>query len=239
MPAPPLTNALEGAADGVAVSTTNSLNSGNAFQTVGGTAMTYTNVHAHSGTIAAKIVDAAIATQCWWTGLGSFASPNDVFFRMYLYLTAYSGTGECIVMRFSSATPARCGLLSIRTSGNSGVLRAYNAAAASVAVGTHGVPLNNWFRLEARVRASTTVGEIEWQLYDPDDMTLTETVNTTGLVLAANVDQIAFGLDATTPTTPYTIYMDDVATSSTGWVGPTTDPQFPPPLHFIYLRANR
>jgi hypothetical protein len=117
-----------------------------------------------------------------------------------------------------------------------GFVRAINAADGVVA-GTTGavqVALNQWVRIETRSLPSTTVGEVEWRLFNsPDSTWESETKSATGLVLAANSNVVDFGVHATAPTAPWTGHFDDIAVSDVGWIGPqnvslVSDTPFPP-----------
>jgi hypothetical protein len=172
-----------------------------------------------------QIVDAAGGDSVSWTGLGSITT--SFFSRGYLFINAYSVTNDSVVYRTNNNAASRCGSIGFRTAANQGVVRVLNAAAGQAAVGTISPPLGNWFRLEFRILASTTVGEAEWRMYAPDDTTLLESASAGALVLAANVDQIQWGLASTVPATPFTIGFKDVAVSSSGWIGPSGKPGSP------------
>jgi hypothetical protein len=222
--APPLSNNFEGGVIGNTIATTDT-GSGDAWNTVtigASSTCTYDNAHAR-GLAAMKIVQpaTAVATFVNWTGLGAITT--SVWGRVYCYLTALPANtvGPCAIR---SSANASSGHVLLNTSGN---VVAENAAFSVVSTGTKVVPLNEFFRIEWRIISSTTVGEIEWKLFSSvspgdgaDGVTPTETINTTGLVLAANTGRTDFG-------TPFagnanqTQWFDDIAVSSTDWLGPS------------------
>lgn len=221
MAAPPLANTFNGGTDGVAVSVGNSGGtSGNAFDAIGGTLCTYSNVQSHSGGMAMRIVDAAAEQTCQWASLGSLTVP--VFFRAYLWLSTTPVTSRCYFMRGKTSTLTATFWLRIMTT--SPVMSAADATNSGFsAEGSTPVNIGSWFRVEARVVPSATVGELQWKLFnDPDSTTATETSsNFTGLNLGANINEAFFGQDLIFPASPFTIYYDDVAVSTTDWIGPT------------------
>lgn len=235
MPAPPLINSFEGGTDGVAISTSNSGgSSGDAFNTITGTEALFTNVQTRGG-MAARVSAAAAAASTNWTGLGSLTS--SVYFRGYFYLPANPSGSALPVIRADNSSATRCGELAITTGGK---LVGRNAAGANTATtGATSVTLNAWFRLELRMVASTTVGVIEWRLYNsPDSTSITETATDSSLVLAANIDGVRWGFPDGSPTTP-TVYWDDIAVSTTDWIGPVSSQlQLVNKPSLIYLRKN-
>jgi hypothetical protein len=213
----PVANTFEGGTDGVTISAANSGGaSGDAFTSVFGTSL-FQNSPAIGG-MAMEVVDAAGSTGVRWTGFG--LGSVSVYFRGYYYLTAFPTTNALIPMFVQTAAAASCAQLQLTTAGK---LRNLNAAAGPLGTaGAVSVALNQWIRIEWRVLASTTVGEAEWRLFNTaDSTTADETQNNTGAVLGADTDGIRFGVCTTpVPTTPFTVGVDNVAASSTDWIGP-------------------
>ncbi len=164
------------------------------------------------------IVDPTTATSVAWFTLG-VAGGADVFFRFYLYLTAYPTGTVLVPIRTTSAASVVDGGVSIDPNGK---IRAFNSAGVGVGTAaTTAMALNQWVRIEVRIRSSTTVGEVEWRLFNnADSVTATETQSDTALVLAADCDRVFIGSVSTVPTAPFTVYYEDFAVSTTTWCGP-------------------
>jgi hypothetical protein len=223
MPAPPLSNNFEGGTQGNTIATTDT-GSGDAWSVVsiGASAtLTYDNTHAHSGTLAAKYVEPATSVNILleWTGLGSIVT--SVYHRIYLYMTAYPAANLWWLRVNNSAGTTSCQI----GMDSSGHMLARNAASGAIAAlaGTVAVALNKWVRLEARCVSSTTVGELEWRLFNTaDSTTADETKNATAQVFASDTDRSLMGTIASPVS--YTWWMDDLAVATDGWIGPLAAP---------------
>ena len=228
MPAPPLSNTFEGGSDGVAITTGNSGGtSGDAFTGIDGTLSLYSNVSPAHGGMAMRIVDTAASTRVRWNALGSITT--DVWMRAYLNLSALPVTNTAVIFKAQVNAGTQCmALLVNKTTGTVQALNAANGVIAS-SLGSVSVPFGSWFRLEMRVLASATVGEIEWKWWSSPDSSGTpdDTVAVTGQALGVDYGEALFGLTTSAPATPFTIYYDDIAVSSTGWIGPSAQ-QFRP-----------
>jgi hypothetical protein len=145
-----------------------------------------------------------------------------------------------------TSAAANSAFLTINTGTN--VLRSMNAAQSGVgSSGTVAITLSQWVRIEWRVVSSTTVGESEWWLYNTADAPIDsfdDHVATTGLVLGANTDGIRFGPTTANGPNSFVCWMDDVAVSTRGQIGPSLAPLTPPDLTsrkppLVYLRQNK
>jgi len=218
MPAPPLANNYEGGTNGTAVSAANSGGaSGNAFTSVDGTLADYHAAIAR-GSLSVRIAQTATpaSSRMYWASLGNIAGSN-VYFRAYLYVPANPAT-NLNWFEWRTSTPTRSAAVFIRTGGT---LRITDDALASLVETTSTIALNQWIRVEFRILPSTTAGEVELRLYnDPDSTTATDTKVATGLTtLAATVDALRFG--HTSAPANFVNYFDEVAVSTSGWIGPT------------------
>jgi hypothetical protein len=214
MPAAPLANVFEGGSDTTVITAANSGGaSGDAFSAVLGNP-TFSVDHPHSGSLGMK-VDAASE---WvnWTGLGSLTT--DVWIRFYYWVAAKPVGSDLRFARFHTNTGATSGYLSHRD--DNGFLMVLNAAGTGTAVGSVVVATSQLVRIECRIRSATSNGQMEWRLYNSaDSATIDDTNSSSTMVLGANTDEAKFGNSTTTPTT--TFYMDDVAVSTAGWIGPS------------------
>jgi hypothetical protein len=220
MAAPPLANSFNGGVDGVVISNANSGGlSGDAFDSVTGALCKYTNDgQPYSPPCGMKIVDAAAQQTVNWTGLGSITT--DLYFRFCMKLSALPTTNRFYMMRLQNNAAGACAWL--RMIAGTGVMSVADASQSGFgAEGTVPVATGKWVRIEFHVKASTTVGVLEWRLYNTaDSATIDDSAGGTGLVLAANVDQMWFGSQSTFPTTPFTVAYDNLAVSTAGWIGP-------------------
>ena len=226
MAAPPLANTFEGGTDGVAISTGNSGGaSGDAFNNIQGTLAKFAASAAMHGSLGMEIVDSAVTTQVRWQSFPALTV--DVYVRFYLWISGTPTGGRCGCSNIVTSGGVNSGGIAVRRTTDSpagvmvGMLASGNEAAGSV--GSVAVPAAPWIRVEYRLKSSTTVGEIEWKWWSSPESTgaPSDTVNATGLVLGADSDRVAYGLQATNPNTPFTIRIDDVKVATAGWIGPS------------------
>jgi hypothetical protein len=216
MPAPPLLNTLEQGVDGNDVEDADP-GSPDSFTSITLTPPKYTNLQAHSGALSMRWVTQANSQFCQWAGLGSLTS--NVYFRTYLYLPSLPPDDEYYPMQVRTAADASCAILRVLSTGIIQGRTADNSNA--FAEGTVAVATNQWVRLEWRVLPSTTVGTMEWRLYNSADSTSpSDSASNTGLVLGADADRIGFGTCLTAPAAGITHYFDDLAVSASDWLGP-------------------
>jgi hypothetical protein len=219
--AAPLSNTFEGGTDTTTITTGNSGGaSGDAFNTVtiGASAtLTFSATHAAHGGLGMQIVQpvTAVSTFVDWTAVGGGTA--DTFFRIYVYRTA-NGSAKGYIMAARTTTGTATAYLAI---GTTGLVECQNPAGGVLALGSVPIGLNQWVRIEWRVKSSTTVGEVEWRLYNTaDSTTITETQSATGAVLGATTDQIRWGTPSTPQPASDTSWYDDLAVSTAGWIGP-------------------
>ncbi len=210
-------NTLEGGSDTTTISAANSGGaSGDAFTSVFGGAVTYSNLQKR-GLLSMRMVDATGSTGVRWTGLA--LGTADIWGRVYIYLTANIPGGTLVLLGNQAAAGTFGGGVVISTLGK---LQAYANGVAVGTLGSTSVTLNQWVRIEVRIKPSATVGEIEWRLYNTaDSTTIDETITTTALNTQADNDGMRFGSSTGAPTTPFTMYFDDLGVSSVTWLGPS------------------
>jgi hypothetical protein len=217
MPAPPLANTFEGGSDGTSITTGNSGGaSGDAFSAVGGT-VTFETSKAMHGVLSAEVAIPGVADSrtVKWLTLGSFTT--DVWVRVYLQFPSQPATSLRFI-RFQTNAGSTCGYFFLQ--GGTGKFAAMNAAGTGTAVGATEVAYNQWVRFEGRVRAATSNGQMEWRYYaSADSASIPDTTSSTTMVLGADADEVQYGNTNTSAPTSYTFYMDDVAVSSSAWLG--------------------
>jgi hypothetical protein len=153
-----------------------------------------------------------------WT---SVVSAPTVYARIYLYVDAYP-PGNTNFLRLLSGASTIVGTVRIASTGKIG----YFTGGTFVSATSASVTLGRWVRIEVRYTASTTAGSATIRLYDnvdPDSTTLTEELSSTGVNTAsdANIDRLRAGIVASA-TVPDGLWIDDVAWSDVGWLGPAT-----------------
>lgn len=229
MPAPPLTNTLEGGTNGVEITSANSGGgSGDAFSTTteGVEGSPFFNSTQKRDALSMRInyASAPAATLfAQFGGLGSITTA--VYFRAYLFLPATPGNNNFYPFGVRTSADASSAILRILSTGSGGFIQGRDASNSNLGDGAVAVALNQWVRIEFRVVSSTTVGEFEWRLYNTaDSSSITDSLSSTGAVLGANTDRINIGCNVTAPVQPFTVYYDDLAVSTTGWIGPSAAP---------------
>jgi hypothetical protein len=182
------------------------------------TTITYDNTVAHSGTLSCKITTSAASTVYGlWQNGAVLTAATQQWFRLYLYFTANPSSQHQVFGFFVGGT--RSADVAITTSGT---LIMRNTAGTTLVTTTSTVALNQWIRIEGFVISSATVGQVELKLFNsPDSATPTETQtsaatqNTTGGALTqCRYGMVSGGING------QTWWMDDVAMSTTGYVGP-------------------
>ena len=237
MPAPPLTNNFETQiADGTVITTANSddgtPSAGDAFSAITGSP-TFSTTQAHLGTLSMRIdtTGTYAETHAAWTGLGSITT--SVWFRAYVYLTAFPVATVLRLFTARTAANANSGFLSMTTAGK---LQGLNAAQSGTGqtIATVAIALDQWVRIEWRVVSSATVGELEWWLYNNPEAPIgsyTDHQIGTGLVLGANTDGIRWGPSTVTGPANFVYYTDDVAVSTVAQIG--GQPLAPTPIAWV------
>jgi hypothetical protein len=215
MPAPPLANTFEGGSDGTTIAAGNSGGaSGDAFQVVQGTPA-FSNEQSASGALSMKATGVT-PQNVNWTALGALTI--DVYLRSYYYIAARPVTDTLRLFRIQTSGGVASGFLGHRP--DNGFLYVLNAAGTGTAVGSVETAYNQWIRIECRIRSATSNGQMEWRLYNiAGSATIADTNSSSTMVLGANSDEIKWG--NTTGTTAQTFYMDDLAISTDGWIGPS------------------
>jgi hypothetical protein len=224
MAAPPLSNNFEGGTLGNTIATTDT-GSGNAWNAITRTTSTlvYDNTQVHGGSLACKITTLGVSTAepvLKWTALGSITT--DLYWQYYAFYptdpTQAGGNGFRYVSVRNNAG-AKSGTWKMNSSK---FLLMENAAGTTIGTGTVAIALNQWIRIEGRIVSSATVGQMDVWLYNSAESTTpSDHVAATGAVLAANSDELWFGITETSAPTTYTYYLDDLATATTPFTNPT------------------
>lgn len=222
----PVSNTAEGGSDTTVVSAANSGGaSGTAFDSVTNPSsiMTFSSTQEHAGSLALRTAQPGVAVSTYgvWNGWGSLTT--SIYTRLYFYVSAVNVAN--LILGWRSNTDAAAGYMGINATGK---IVMQNAAGTAVSTSTTTISANTWYRLETRIQASTTVGQVEWRLYtgaNLDGTTTTEApAAVTNAVLTANIAGVRIGPAGITSggaATNITGYLDDIGINNTTWLGPS------------------
>jgi hypothetical protein len=168
-----------------------------------------------------KIKTDAVATDnaaIWSTSMGT---QTQVWWREYIYFVSDLSLMSGDMTIFESDNGAvYTGFCNI-TFGASPKVQASNGPSTSSVTSTNTVPIGAWMRLEGWYKYSTSVGEVQVDLYfDADSDTPDETISATGWNMgAANANSFAFGSAFSDAYKPET-YFSGLELNNVGWPGP-------------------
>lgn len=219
-----------GLAQGTGITTANSGNgAGRAFDNVTGAA-TYDATHAHSGGLSLKFnMAAGLTNQVRWIDTANQAGVDN-WIRFYIYLPALPSQ-NLTVLTIADIANSFILRARIRPTGQMDLLDNV-ASGPMTGAGLAFVAAGQWVRIEAKVtRGSTTSnGSAELRVYNtadsasPDGVFVSSAAWNTG---TANAGQWRFGGSTATAATDV-FWIDDVASSDTGWIGAIVlPPNFP------------
>ena len=218
-------NNFNGGTSGTAISTTNSGGiSGTAFTTVSATnsaTVAFSNAQVAHGNMSAVVSTtstAGVASLQW--GSGVIGTQTTLYGRAYFYLTASPGTNDAVIEFQSSSGWA--GGIQITTAR---VLLIQNEAFATVTTFTSTIPTGQWVRVEWKLVSSATTGQIVLNYYATKDSTNPTQTYTSAATqnFGANCTGVWFGWNNSHASQP-TTYIDDIALSTTGFLGPVIVP---------------
>ena len=220
-----LLNSLEGVTpSGTTISNANSGGaSGNALDTVSigaGSVLASDSAHAAHGGLGLQCSSAAATFSFgyWGTSLG--AGNPQVWFRIYLYVTAQPAANNRVVTFWNTTSAGTlCGAVLTNTAQK---IIMQNSGSTTILTSANTYPLNQWFRVEGFLLASATVGQLEFRLFNGlDDPTILETQTSTALQnTGASVGSIGWGISNSPASAVGPLWLDDFGVSTTGYLGP-------------------
>jgi hypothetical protein len=216
---PQLTATFEAGVNGntIATSDPGSANAWNAVTIGAGGTLIYSNTQAAHGTLSARFVSNNNSTRFDWT-TASFGTSSDWYGRIYIYFTADPGSSTVRPIDLYDSSDVRCAALLFRVSGPSTVISLRNAALAEVAVGTVGLPLNQWVRIEWHLINSATTGFFEAKMFSTDSTTALDTITSAATInTGTNTGRTRFG---DTDGSFLTWWMDDILVGAGSYPGP-------------------
>jgi len=206
-------NGFESGTNGSAIAATGS---GGGTATVFGAvsgSLTYDNTHSQTGTLAAKIVEAASVADYveWSTAIGT---QTDIYGRAYLWRDALpaSGTPQRFFGAFSSGTMrARVGV------GSTGKVFVDDAASTQALVCTKAIPTGQWVCVEWHLTLDAVNGFADVRVYTGSS--LYEEVTVSARNFGGSATQYRFG--NVSATASGTAWLDDIGIDTASWLGST------------------
>lgn len=214
-------NTFEGGTNGTTVTTANSGgSSGNAANTItlDSSTIVFDSTRSAKGGLSIRFSTGATSGSPTWTWSSGF-SGTTMYWRGYVCIDANPASNQNIIRLRVGTTIV--GTLRINTTGR--LQQMYGTGTAG-ATSTTAMPLGSFVRIEISLTTSTTTtGQMTTRLYTSmDSLTPTETITNTGISTgnAGLITQNLFG--HVSSTTNWSIWFDDPAVSTAGWIGPST-----------------
>jgi len=183
------------------------------FVVIGGSStLKYDNAHAAHGLLACQHANVAGAFNYYQWNIGGLVTH---FSRGYFYFTANPSASRTLFHIRTSAN-ANLAFVIVNTSGKLVLQDSVGAQTLT----TNSIPLNQWFRVEAKFVHSATVGQIEGKLFsNPDSSTPTETATSAAnLNTGTQGDRFGVGPQANSSGTD-TFWSDNVIGGAAAYPG--------------------
>ena len=200
----------EGGTNGTAVSVANSGTSGYAFDSDNQQWPVYSNAVAQSGSLCYQFTaTTTLVSGVYWN---TPTLTENLWTRCWLNFAATPVGSWVVEVVTVSSGVARIGFTA------TGLLNIYGGAGPQV-TGTYTYAANTWYRAEAQVSYATST--ITARMYD-NLGNLLETVSATSTTPWTPFTSAQFGYLAAAVSGTTTVYMDNLAVSDQGWIGPNT-----------------
>jgi hypothetical protein len=173
---------------------------------------TFDSTRAAHGSLAGKYVTSAGSSFSAY--IGSAGTLTTEYFRGYFHLNGATPAATLFVFNALS-TAAACARVGITAALK---VVSQDQAGTTQTTSTSTVNASAWFRLEAKVIHSLTVGQLEVKLFNTMDSGTPDETNTSAATLntKASADHFRFGL---TTSSTFTIWLDDAGLSDSGYLG--------------------
>jgi hypothetical protein len=217
-------NNAEGGTNGTTVTTANSGGtSGDGWDTVtitASTTLTFSSAQSAHGSLSYLMTTpaSAITSFVQWTST-TLGSAQTKWSRIYGYFDT-TVVAASRIMQFTDTSGTVVGGIGLNGTATRH-FKISDATNTAILTGTAAVPVNQWFRLEFMCFSDASVGQMELKIFltadstTPDEvLTTTATQNTNGNVIQRAVFGLMTGIASAT------FYMDDLAVSDTGYLGP-------------------
>lgn len=202
---------------GIGVGDTGSGTPFDAQSITSGSTKTYDNTHVAHGSLASRWgigTTAGRTLMQWNTSLIPSSTQGTWYFRANVYLTSYASANLVIGALFS-ATTIRAGVGISST----GKLTLVGSTFSLLATGTSTIPLNQWVRIEAKLETVASPSLTARYYSSVDGTSITDTITASG-DNTGTVGNIGVGICSTNLSSYNALWMDDIAASDTGYVGP-------------------
>jgi hypothetical protein len=216
LPAIVLTNTGEGGIDGVSATVGNSGGgSGDAWQSVNGSAWKYSSAHTARGSISYKCdqLNNTAATLQW-----QLPSITEHYGRVYMYMSTLVAVADPFVRVFAAGFTEAFRL----EKSSSNHLSVRDATGTARYTGSSEFTTGVWYRIEWRAISSATTGQLQVRVYVADQVTPIESfTSSANLNIRAETSWVQFGPSFSLNPAPGSKWFDEMAIGSTasGWLG--------------------
>lgn len=215
-----LVNSFGGGTSGTTVTTGNSGGaSGNAWDFVAigtGATVAYDNTHSIDGPLACHVANDATgaAAALYWTS--SLGTQSQVWFRGYLYFTAYPTNDVQIYATYDEGSAL---VSDTYIEANTGLITVQDTNFDAIFTTANPIPLNQWFRIEGFVIGNAAVGQVQLKVFDnANSATPTETLTSAATQdTAGAMTQYIFGIISAAN---QEYWMANLGVSTQGYLGP-------------------
>ena len=227
LPALLLLNNFDGGTNTTTVTTGNSGGaSGTAFDVVNipasGTTIFDNTEYAH-GSLSGKLATttAGLVYTAW--GEQTVGLQPKLWFREYLYFTAFPGSSQRVLEFLTGSAAAAAGVI-VNTAGK---VLAVDSAGTTITTSSTSIPLNKWFRIEGFFTGSSNAGQSEVKIFIPLDAQIPVETNTSAATRStlAAFGSVRWGHGSGSGIAnlgPF--WVDDVGVSNQGYIGPASFP---------------
>lgn len=180
------------------------------------------NTHTRSGSESLKITGTATSGNQFYVRYNFTTTTDQTYVRAAFYMTAYPSANSILM-----------GITTVNDSGNidqanvgmttAGKIQLYDGGSlTSFTGGTVAMPLNQWFTLEYHLDWPNTQETV--RAYDGSGSLIDTIATANGIYGGVRPNAVKIGVlgapGTTTPAATLTYWLDSVAVSKTGWIGP-------------------
>lgn len=191
------------------------------FVSIGsGASVTLDSTHAHSGSLSLKCnvgTGPADAGFEWSTAIGPLTA---WYTRVYYYAGSNPTNHHRIYDAVTAGGAALCSGVMHHTDGTLILLDGGFGIAAQTSTA---IALNQWVRIETYFVGAAVGGYVELRLFNsPESTTPTETISASSVNTSGTATNFRFGFNGDAYDTNRTMWLDDIAITNQGWLGPAS-----------------
>ncbi len=207
----------------------------NLVVTAGGSAVYTTDKSAYGTRSGLFTPVAAGGAHVRWDDSSLGTALDEVWGRFYIYRSANPTPNHQWMTHLGVTGTGNVGVIRWTTAGKLEILDGdFNTAETS----TNSIPLEQWVRVEFYVDCHSTFGTLEAKFFNRHETSPIETVTANNINTAQVVDELNFG-QWNAETTGGSFYLDEVALSTTEYIGPATLVVEPQTVFFVRRRSWR